>query len=358
MFDINTLQIISFVAESRDINPAALAAIIEVESNGVIYAKVESRPVPVIRIEGYYFDRLVPAKKQQQARTAGLASPKAGAVKNPKSQDNRYRMFQRMCDIDKDAAIMSCSWGVGQVMGVHWSKLGFVSADDFRIFVMADLRNQIEVMVRFIEHTGLLDELHRQDWAGFARGYNGPAYKKNNYHVKMAQAFIAYGGSTTVSPANGMLRLGSTGAAVRELQTLLQRAGYSIAVDGDFGTATKKAVVEFQHSQKLEVDGVVGPKTQEALKVFQLTQNENPGAQPPSSVPAVKNAVKSGGAIAIVLSIRDHIAETASYLSGMGAKFADNLSSGLLAVSGFIGICLAIYAAYGWWKSHQTVEQG
>lgn len=358
MFDPNTIQMISLVADSHGIHPAALAAIVEVESGGITYAKVDGRSVPLIRIEGHYFDRLVPAKKQQQARSAGLASPKVGAIKNPKSQENRYRMFQRMCDIDKHAAIMSCSWGVGQVMGVHWSNLGFASADDFRLFVMAGLRNQIEVMVRFIEHAGLIDELQRQDWAGFARGYNGPAYKKNNYHIKMAQAFIAYGGSTSVSPANGMLRLGSSGAAVRELQTLLQRAGYSIVVDGDFGTATKKAVVEFQISQKLEVDGVVGPKTQEALKVFQLTQNETPGAQLPSSVPAVKNAVKSGGAIAIVLSIRDQIAETASYLSGMGAKFADNLSSGLLAVSGFIGICLAIYAAYGWWKSRQTVEQG
>lgn len=358
MFDKNTHQTISSIAESRGINSAALSAVVAVESGGVLYAKVDGLAVPVIRIEGHYFDRLVPAKKQKQARDAGLASPKVGAVKNPKSQEYRYHMFQRMCDIDKDAAIMSCSWGVGQVMGVHWSKLGFASADDFRVFIMAGLKNQIEVMIRFIEYVGLLDELRRQDWAGFARGYNGPAYKKNNYHIKMAQAFIEYGGSANVSPANGMLRLGSSGAAVRELQTLLQRAGYSIAVDGDFGTTTKKAVVEFQLSQKLEVDGVVGPKTQEALKVFQLTQNENPGAQPPSSVPAVKNAVKSGGAIAIVLSIRDQIAETASYLSGMGAKFADNLSSGLLAISGFIGICLAIYAAYGWWKSHQTVEQG
>lgn len=358
MFDRTAYSIIAEIAKSREISAPALAAIIEVESNGIAFAKVDGRDVPLIRIEGHYFYRLVQAKKQQQARSAGLASPKAGAIKNPKSQENRYHMFQRMCDIDKDAAIMSCSWGVGQVMGVHWPKLGFASADNFRIFVMAGLKNQIEVMVRFIEYTGLLDELKRQDWAGFARGYNGPTYKKNDYHNKMAKAFVAYGGLAVISPASGMLRIGSSGSAVRELQTLLQRAGYSIAVDGDFGPATKKVVVEFQFAQKLEVDGVVGPKTQQALKVFQLTQNESPGEQPASSIPAVKNAFKGGGAIAIVLSIRNQIAETASYLSGMGAKFADSLSSGLLAVSGFIGICLAIYTAYGWWKSRQTVEQG
>ncbi|RBO94938.1 putative peptidoglycan binding protein [Pseudochrobactrum asaccharolyticum] len=358
MFDSKTYLMISEIAKLRGISAPALAAVVEVESNGIAFAKVDGRDVPLIRIEGHYFDRLVPAKKQKQARDAGLASPKVGAVKNPKNQLDRYRMLQRMCDIDQAAAIMSCSWGVGQVMGVLWKKLGFSSTDDFRIFVMSSLKNQIEVMVRFIEFSGLIDELKRLDWAGFARVYNGPGYKANAYDTKMANAYARYGGKASSSPASGMLRSGSSGAGVRELQTLLQRAGYSVAVDGDFGPATKKAVFEFQQERNLEVDGVVGPKTQEALRLIVLSPSEQPGRQDVSSVPAVKNAVKGGGAIAIVLSIRDQIGETASYLSGMGAKFADNLSSGLLAVSGFIGICLAIYAAYGWWKSRQTVEQG
>ncbi len=137
MFDKKILTAIEDRVHVRGITPAALAAVVDVESNGVTFARVDGRSVPLIRTEGHYFDRLVPAKKQKQVRSAGLASPKAGAIKNPKSQENRYRMFQSMCDIDKDAAIMSCSWGVGQIMGVHWPKLGFASADDFRIFVMA-----------------------------------------------------------------------------------------------------------------------------------------------------------------------------------------------------------------------------
>lgn len=358
MFNQNTFEIIASVAKARNINPAALAAVVDVESGGITFANVDGRNVPVIRIEGHYFDRLVPADKQSQARAEGLASPKAGVIKNPFRQDNRYRMFQRMCDIDKNAAIMSCSWGVGQVMGVHWSKLGFASAENFRMFVMAGLKNQIEVMVRFIEHAGLLDELQRQDWSGFARIYNGPGYKSNAYHLKMAKAYAAYGGAPATSPATGMLRSGSSGAAVRELQSLLQRAGYSILLDGDFGPATKAAVQQFQRDNKLTVDGVVGPKTQQALKIYQLTQSEHPGAQNPSSIPAVKNAVKGGGLLAIVLSIRDQIAETATYLTGIGHQFTDNISSGLMAVAGGVGIGMSIYAAYGWWKSRQTVEQG
>lgn len=358
MFDQKTYQTISTIAITRDIQPPALAAVVEIESSGVAFAKVDGRDVPLIRIEGHYFDRLVPAKKQQVARTAGLASPKVGAVKNPKSQADRYRMFQRMCDIDRDAAIMSCSWGVGQVMGVHWSKLGFSSANDFRMFVMTGLKNQVEIMVRFIEYSGLLDELKRQDWAGFARVYNGPGYKSNAYDTKMAKAYARYGGMDNVSPATGMLRSGSSGAGVREVQTLLQRAGYPVAVDGDFGPATKKAVIAFQRDRDLETDGVVGPRTQEALRLVVLVPDEQPGALNPASVPAVTNAVGGGGVIAIVLSIREQIGETASYLTGMGLKIADSISSGLLAASTLIGVCLAAYALYGIWKSRQTVEQG
>lgn len=62
MFDGNSFQTIKFVSERQNINPAALAAIVEV--SGITYAKVDGRAVPVIRIEGHYLNRHVPVKKQ------------------------------------------------------------------------------------------------------------------------------------------------------------------------------------------------------------------------------------------------------------------------------------------------------
>lgn len=38
----------------------------------------------------------------------------------------------------------------------------------------------------------LVDELQRHDWAGFARGYNGAGYKRNNYDEKLRQAYNKY----------------------------------------------------------------------------------------------------------------------------------------------------------------------
>lgn len=65
-----------------------------------------------------------------------------------------------------------------------------------------------------------------------------------------------------------LLRNGSEGEDVKELQTLLLELGYDLGkwgADGDFGDATELAVREFQTNHDLEIDGVVGEETVEAL---------------------------------------------------------------------------------------------
>ena len=58
------------------------------------------------------------------------------------------------------------------------------------------------------------------------------------------------------------IKKGSKGEAVRTLQRLL-----GIKVDGDFGPATEKAVVQFQKSKGITADGIVGNKTWALLGV-------------------------------------------------------------------------------------------
>jgi putative chitinase len=68
-------------------------------------------------------------------------------------------------------------------------------------------------------------------------------------------------------PADGrpVLRRGSRGDAVAELQRLLHKLGFMVAVDADFGAGTEVAVAAFQRSNKLDVDGIVGNETWLAL---------------------------------------------------------------------------------------------
>jgi putative chitinase len=71
--------------------------------------------------------------------------------------------------------------------------------------------------------------------------------------------------ATSVGTA-AVLALGSSGAAVTQLQQALNAAGFSPgAIDGDFGPGTQAAVLAFQKSEGLLADGIAGPRTLSAL---------------------------------------------------------------------------------------------
>ena len=59
-----------------------------------------------------------------------------------------------------------------------------------------------------------------------------------------------------------LLKKGSSGEEVRDLQELLNKAGYDCGTaDGVFGTKTETAVKRFQAEHGLGADGIVGEKT-------------------------------------------------------------------------------------------------
>ena len=63
-----------------------------------------------------------------------------------------------------------------------------------------------------------------------------------------------------------ILRRGSTGTNVKYLQDILNRLGYSVVADSNFGAKTEAAVKKFQQDYGLVADGVVGAKTWSMLE--------------------------------------------------------------------------------------------
>jgi uncharacterized protein (TIGR02594 family) len=62
------------------------------------------------------------------------------------------------------------------------------------------------------------------------------------------------------------LREGDRGPFVRAVQEALSTMNYGVGrIDGDFGSNTRRAVVQFQSDKGLKADGVVGPVTWRAL---------------------------------------------------------------------------------------------
>jgi len=251
-------------AEELKIDPAALLAVVEVESGGRAYARVEGRDAPLIRWEGHVFHRCLPPALRKRAVAAGLSAPRSGEIVNPVAQADRYAMLRRAEEIDLDAAPMAVSWGVGQVLGENWRWLGYASPQALAAEALSGLKGQVRLMARFIDRRGLREALEARDWAAFARAYNGAAYRRYRYDERMADAYARIAGQVEPAEARDpdlVQRAGDRGAAVARLQKALRRLGRPLVVDGDFGPATEAALIRFQSAEGLAPDGVAGPAT-------------------------------------------------------------------------------------------------
>ena len=60
----------------------------------------------------------------------------------------------------------------------------------------------------------------------------------------------------------------SSGDSVKWLQWWLRLWGYSLTIDGSFGSKTRDAVRDVQKRRGLKVDGIAGEKTRQALKGY------------------------------------------------------------------------------------------
>lgn len=114
-------------------------------------------------------------------------------------------------------------------------------------------------------------------------GWDWPRYK-----TLVANGSTGGGGSTTTLTWP-VVQYGNTGERVRTIQYLLQQWGYSLTVDGGFGSGTLNAVKSFQSSHGLTADGVVGNASWPALTI--LTQQGNSG----SKVRAVQSQLRESG---------------------------------------------------------------
>jgi len=87
---------------------------------------------------------------------------------------------------------------------------------------------------------------------------------------EIARIADEYEDALAPTPDYPFLRKGARGSLVRELQQALAAHGaYSGAIDGIFGRITEAAVMEFQRSEGLVVDGIAGPETWACLVVFE-----------------------------------------------------------------------------------------
>lgn len=138
-------------------------------------------------------------------------------------------------------------------------------------------QDEFDALVSFAYNLGSIDQLvanGTRDRATIAEKmllYNKAAGKVLAGLTKRREAerslFLSGGSaSTSTTTTRATVKYGSRGADVTYLQECLNKRSYSVgSVDGIFGYKTLAAVKAFQADNGLSVDGIVGPKTWDAL---------------------------------------------------------------------------------------------
>jgi peptidoglycan hydrolase-like protein with peptidoglycan-binding domain len=341
MFSSSVIKQIEKIAKRLDVEPAALLAVAEVESAGVATWNVKGKSLPAIRFEGHYFYRLLKGRQRAAAVAAGLASPKAGAVKNPASYSARYALLSRAAAINEEVAYESTSWGLGQVMGSHWKKLGFTSAADMVKMAKSGIPGQVEIMARYIKKFGLVDELQSKGFTSFAKQYNGPGYKQNRYDTKMAAAYKRWIKGHANDPSTPTVGASEgKDSPVLAIQKDLRKLGYyKGALDGKEGPRTRAAIKAFQKANGLVADGKYGPMTDEAVDRALTKAGRKTG----------NDAIKTGTGCTGVGAATDIVATQAEKLDSV-SQYSDVIGY-IVAVLVIGGVLLALW---GLWKKYKT----
>src|SRR6266487_321937 len=160
----------------------ALWAVMTVETKGCGFL-ADRRPQIL-------FERHVFRKRTQGAfdqTDPDLSNPVAGGY--GKGGAFQYERLARAIALNRSAALESCSWGLGQIMGFNAADAGFTDVEAM-VTAMCDSEDaQFGAMMSFIRAHNLAQHLQRNDWSNFARQYNGPSFQKNSYDKKLAKAW-------------------------------------------------------------------------------------------------------------------------------------------------------------------------
>lgn len=229
-----------FTAAQGQIGAAAPAvwSVVSVETSGSGYLPDRR---PKILFERHIFSRLTGG--QYDASNPDISQPTAGGY--GAAGAHQYDRLAEALGLDETSALQSASWGLGQVMGSNYKAAGYPDVQSMVTAFVASEDNQFGGMAGFIVANNLAAALAAQQWATFARGYNGPAYAKNSYDNKLATYFAKYAAGPTPD------------LNVRAAQTYLTYNGYTVSIDGVIGPQTQGAVKAYQAAQGLPQTGVI-----------------------------------------------------------------------------------------------------
>lgn len=181
----------------------SIMAVAEVESGpqGVFLENEEGNP-PVILYERHYFSRLTDRKfdgkrwVDPNTKKVYLLSSKVGGGYGPYSI--QHDKLQAAVKLNRNAALMSCSWGLFQIMGSNYEQAGYQDVQRFVTAMYRSVQDHLRAFTVFIRQEKrtavvdgrrwtLIDALRENQFLPFALIYNGSRQK--GYNIKISESY-------------------------------------------------------------------------------------------------------------------------------------------------------------------------
>jgi len=182
----NLLDKIKEISNQFSFDWRVIAAFIEVETGGKGF---NSDGKIMIQFEPSWFKRYVPNAP------AGVWSTNKVDV-----QSKEWEAFNNAFAINKEAAMLSTSIGLGQIMGFHYKRLGYKTVGEMWDDAKKGIDRQIWQICEFIRTDNKLkDAIKRKDWHMIATIYNGANYLqlakklgREPYNISLEKAYKKY----------------------------------------------------------------------------------------------------------------------------------------------------------------------
>jgi hypothetical protein len=220
------------VVDDLEVGIAELLAVLAVESRSCGFLPDRR---PIILFERHVFHQRTHGRFS--AQNPDISNPSAGGYEG---REKEYQRLDRAIQLDRTAALMSASWGAGQVMGFNHASAGFDDVESMVQAMYASEDAQLAAVAAFLKKNNFVRFLKARDWTALARGYNGAEFAKNKYDLRLAGAFQQY--------AAGAL----PDIEVRRAQLYLTYLGFDTGgVDGIYGKRSRSAVMKFREENGL-----------------------------------------------------------------------------------------------------------
>lgn len=181
---------IASMADKYGLDVASVLAVAEVESSG--RSGFQKTGLLTVLFEAHIFYR--------ELKKVGL-DPNTLMIKyptliSPRWNRNLYKGGNaENSRLAEALSIHECAWncasyGMFQIMGFNHQSCGFNTAHELVNYLKTGQEAHVEAFLKFISSDQRkINALKNRDWVTFARLYNGPAYAKNKYDIKLAKAY-------------------------------------------------------------------------------------------------------------------------------------------------------------------------